>query len=140
MNANVRLIGDQKRLPFTSQSVVFVVCDKARPVQSLAVVVVIRRFIQSQLTPAKFFTNRPFSPTPHKMADILSVPTKKTSEVDLVKPFKNLISLRFSSAENPENSMSEAISEFHKLRNNATLRALDKNETSIDTIAKYLTT
>ena len=60
---------------------------------------------------------------------------KKTSELDLIKPFKNLISLRFSSAENPEN-FTEAITELQKLRNNAVLRALDKNEASIEFVAK----
>ena len=50
------------------------------------------------------------------MTEILGVPLKKTSELDLIKPFKNLISLRFSSAENPEN-FTEAITELQKLRN-----------------------
>ena len=69
------------------------------------------------------------------MTEILGVPLKKTSELDLIKPFKNLISLRFSSAENPEN-FTEAITELQKLRNNAVLRALDKNEASIEFVAK----
>jgi len=33
------------------------------------------------------------------MADILAVPLKKTSEVDLVKTLTNLIALRFSTAD-----------------------------------------
>jgi programmed cell death 6-interacting protein len=69
------------------------------------------------------------------MTEILGVPLKKTSELDVVKPFKNLISLRFSSAENPEN-FTEAITELQKLRNNAVLRALDKNEASIEFLAR----
>ena len=69
------------------------------------------------------------------MTEILGVPLKKTSELNWIKTFKNLISLRFSSAENPEN-FTEAITELQKLRNNAVLRALDKNEASIEFVAK----
>ena len=72
-----------------------------------------------------------------EMADILSVPLKKTSEIDLVKPLKNLIALRFSTADNPEN-FNDAISEMNKLRSLACVRALDKNESSIEINARYL--
>ena len=70
------------------------------------------------------------------MADILSVPLKKTSEIDLVKPFKNLIALRFSTADNPEN-FNDAISELNKLRSLACVRAMDKNEAAVEIIARY---
>jgi len=69
-------------------------------------------------------------------SDILAIPLKKTSEIDLIKPMKNLIALRFSTADNPE-SFEEAIDELHKLRSNATVRALDKQEQSIEIYARY---
>lgn len=71
-----------------------------------------------------------------EMTDILSVPLKKTSEIDLVKPLKNLIALRFSTADNPEN-FNDAISELNKLRSLACVRAMDKNEAAIETVARY---
>ena len=71
------------------------------------------------------------------MSAILSVPLKKTSEIDLVKPLKNLIALRFSTADNPEN-FNDAISELNKLRSLACMRAMDKNETAVDTMAKHV--
>lgn len=70
------------------------------------------------------------------MADILAVPLKKTSEVDLIKPLKNVIALRFSTADNPED-FGEAIVELNKLRNNANIRALDKQESSLEILARY---
>lgn len=70
------------------------------------------------------------------MADILCVPLKKTSDIDLIKPFKNLIALRFSTADNPEN-FNDAIAELNKLRSLACVRALDKNETSLEINARY---
>ncbi len=69
------------------------------------------------------------------MAELLTVPLKKTSDLDLVRPFQKLISQRFGSADSSEN-LSEAISEFQKLRNNVTLRTLDKQESSIEIYAR----
>lgn len=71
------------------------------------------------------------------MADILAVPLKKTSELDLIKPLKNIVSLRFSTADNPEN-FSDGIVELNKLRNSATIRTLDKQEASIEIIARLI--
>ena len=71
------------------------------------------------------------------MADILAIPLKKTSEVDIVKPLKNLIALRFSTADNPEN-FDEAIVELNRLRSVATVRNLDKQESSIEILARLI--
>ena len=57
------------------------------------------------------------------MADILVVPMKKTSEVDLVKPLKNVIE-RFS-ADNLKN-FDGAIGELNKLRSLDVLELLTK--------------
>ncbi|KAL1132118.1 hypothetical protein AAG570_010076 [Ranatra chinensis] len=70
------------------------------------------------------------------MADLLSVPLKKPSEVDLVKPLSNLISSTYSTADKPED-YSEQISELNKLRNTAVWRAFEKYESSLEVIYGY---
>ncbi|KAJ8928156.1 hypothetical protein NQ314_019303 [Rhamnusium bicolor] len=70
------------------------------------------------------------------MAELLSVPLKKPSEVDIVKPLKNLIQSRYSTADKPEDC-SEAINEFSKLRNNAIWKAFEKYESSLEIIYGY---
>uniref|UniRef100_A0A1Y1LGS8 BRO1 domain-containing protein n=1 Tax=Photinus pyralis TaxID=7054 RepID=A0A1Y1LGS8_PHOPY len=70
------------------------------------------------------------------MADLLSVPLKKPSEVDIVNPLKNLIQSRYSTADQPED-YSEQINEFSKLRNNAIWRAFEKYESSLEVIYSY---
>ncbi|KAF5294646.1 hypothetical protein FQA39_LY02778 [Lamprigera yunnana] len=58
------------------------------------------------------------------MADLLAVPLKKPSEVDIINPLKNLIQSRYSTADQPED-YSDQINEFSKLRNNAIWRAFE---------------
>lgn len=70
------------------------------------------------------------------MAELLAVPLKKPSEVDLITPLRNLIQSRFSTADKPED-YTEAISEFSKLRNNAIWKAFEKYESSLEIIYGY---
>lgn len=70
------------------------------------------------------------------MADLLSVPLKKPSEVDIVNPLKNLIQSRYSTADKPED-YTDQINEFSKLRNNAIWRAFEKYESSLEVIYSY---
>ena len=70
-------------------------------------------------------------------AEILTVPLKKTSELDLIKPMKKIIALRFSPPNITEN-VSAAITELNKLRSLACLTALDKNEASLEICARYI--
>ncbi|XP_050298360.1 programmed cell death 6-interacting protein [Anthonomus grandis grandis] len=70
------------------------------------------------------------------MADLLSVPLKRPSDVDITTPLKNLIQSRYSTADNPENC-TEAVNEFSKLRNNAIWKAFEKYESSLDIIYGY---
>lgn len=67
------------------------------------------------------------------MSDLLAVPLKKPSDVDLVKPLKNLIQSRYSTADKPED-YSDAINELAKLRNNAIWRAFEKYESSLEVL------
>ncbi|KAG1648906.1 Programmed cell death 6-interacting protein [Nymphon striatum] len=70
------------------------------------------------------------------MANFVTVPLKKTSEVNLAKPLKNAIPANYSTAENPV-SCEDAVDQLDKLRNNAVCRPLDKHENSLDIINRY---
>lgn len=71
------------------------------------------------------------------MSELLSVPLKKPSDVEVAKPLKNLIQLRYSTADKPED-YSEAINEFAKLRPAAIWRAFEKYESSLEVLYRYL--
>ncbi|XP_026475185.1 programmed cell death 6-interacting protein [Ctenocephalides felis] len=70
------------------------------------------------------------------MVEFLSVPLKKPSDVDVVKPLKNLIQSTYSASDNNEN-YSEAINEFGKIRSNAIWRVFEKYESSLEVIYGY---
>ncbi|KAJ9593455.1 hypothetical protein L9F63_014984 [Diploptera punctata] len=70
------------------------------------------------------------------MAELLAVPLKKPSDVDVVKPLKNLISSSYSTADKPQD-YSEAINEFSKLRTNAVWRVFEKYESSLEIVYSY---
>jgi programmed cell death 6-interacting protein len=61
--------------------------------------------------------------------DHLTVPLKKPSEVELVKPLKNLILSSKS-----DNSYLEKIQTFNKQRNQAVFKVFEKNEAALDGI------
>jgi programmed cell death 6-interacting protein len=65
------------------------------------------------------------------MTDLISVPLKKASEVDLVKPLKNVIATLYSTADRPED-FSSAINELSKLRGQALSKTLDKSAAALD--------
>jgi len=69
------------------------------------------------------------------MTEILSVPLKKTSDVDIIKPLKTLISSTYSTADQPQD-YTDAISELHKLRNVATKNP-DRSDASLEAMQKY---
>lgn len=69
------------------------------------------------------------------MTDLLTVPLKKPSEVDVVKPLKNLIQSAYSSPNGAAN-YSDAINEFSKLRNTAIWKVFEKYESSLEIIYK----
>lgn len=70
------------------------------------------------------------------MAEFISVPLKKPTDVDIVKPLKNLISASFSTADKPED-YSEAITELSRIRSNAVWRVFEKYESSLEVIYMY---
>lgn len=67
------------------------------------------------------------------MAELLCVPLKKPTDVDLVQPLKNLVRGSFSSSDNPEDCDNE-IAEFNKMRSTAVWRVFEKFESSLEVV------
>ncbi|XP_076239592.1 programmed cell death 6-interacting protein-like protein AliX isoform X2 [Calliopsis andreniformis] len=70
------------------------------------------------------------------MAELIAVPLKKPSDVDVIKPLTNVIKSTYNSADN-QKDYTEAIADFSKLRNNALWRAFEKYESSLEVIYSY---
>lgn len=65
------------------------------------------------------------------MAELLFVPYKKSSDVEIIKPLKNLIQSTYSSGENQED-YSDALNELNRLRVNAIWKVFETS--SLDVI------
>lgn len=70
------------------------------------------------------------------MSELLVVPLKKPSEVDVAKPLTNLIQSAYNSAADTAVDHSEAVNEFSKLRNTAIWKAFEKYESSLEILYK----
>jgi len=70
------------------------------------------------------------------MTDLLSIPLKKSSDVDLVKPLKNLIASLYSTADNPLD-FSSSINELNKIRGQALSKTLDKSQAALELLYRY---
>ena len=70
-----------------------------------------------------------------KMTEVLSVPLKKTNDIDITKPLKTLITSTYSTADQPQD-YTDAISELQKLRNVATKNP-DRSDASLEAMHKY---
>ncbi|XP_065214385.1 programmed cell death 6-interacting protein-like [Planococcus citri] len=70
------------------------------------------------------------------MSEFLSIPPKKPTDVDLVKPLKNIISSHYSTSDNPD-SYNNAIEEFNKLRSQAIWKVYEKYESSLEVAYCY---
>nr|XP_003699475.1 PREDICTED: programmed cell death 6-interacting protein [Megachile rotundata] len=70
------------------------------------------------------------------MAELIAVPLKKPSDVDVIKPLTNVIKSTYNSSSN-QKDYTEAINDFSKLRNNALWRAFEKFESSLEVIYSY---
>lgn len=70
------------------------------------------------------------------MAELIAIPLKKPSDVDVIKPLTNVIKSTYNSATN-QKDYTEAINDFSKLRNNALWRAFEKYESSLEVIYRY---
>lgn len=71
-----------------------------------------------------------------KMSLFTSIPQKKTDQVDLIKPLKNLITSLYATSEESVN-FDEAIDSLNKLRTQCTNKNLDyKHEGTIDLLQR----
>uniref|UniRef100_A0A7N8WVH3 Programmed cell death 6 interacting protein n=1 Tax=Mastacembelus armatus TaxID=205130 RepID=A0A7N8WVH3_9TELE len=70
------------------------------------------------------------------MATFISVPLKKSSEVDLVKPLSKFVTATYPTGED-QGEYLRAVEELNKLRKNALGRPLDKHESSLEILLRY---
>lgn len=70
------------------------------------------------------------------MATFISVPLKKSSEVDLVKPLSKFVTASYPAGEEQAEYI-RAVEELNKLRRNALGRPLDKHESSLEILLRY---
>ncbi|KAK2721753.1 hypothetical protein QYM36_003909 [Artemia franciscana] len=70
------------------------------------------------------------------MAEFIEVPLKRSSEVDLVRPFKALVQSRNGDSGKQEN-LDSAFAEFNNLRQFSTNRNVEKQQSYIDLMVKY---
>lgn len=71
-----------------------------------------------------------------EMAAFISVPLKKSSEVDLVKPLSKFVTVTYPSGEEQAEYL-RAVEELNKLRKSALGRPLDKHESSLEVLLRY---
>lgn len=71
-----------------------------------------------------------------EMATFISVPLKKSSEVDLVKPLSKFITATYQKSEE-QGEYTRAVDELNKLRKNAVGRPLDKHESCLEILLRY---
>lgn len=70
------------------------------------------------------------------MASFIAIPLKKTYEVDLVKPLKDVISNQYSNSDDPED-FKQALQTLNKLRSNCTGKGLDpKSDSTLEALEK----
>ncbi|XP_037119708.1 programmed cell death 6-interacting protein isoform X1 [Syngnathus acus] len=70
------------------------------------------------------------------MATFISVPLKKSSEVDLVKPLSKFVTSTYPAGDEQAEYI-RAVEELDKLRRNAVGRPLDKHESSLESLLRY---
>ncbi|XP_048085857.1 programmed cell death 6-interacting protein isoform X2 [Alosa alosa] len=70
------------------------------------------------------------------MATFISVPFKKSTEVDLVKPLSKFVTATYPVGEEQAEYI-RAVEELNKLRKSALGRPLDKHESSLDILLRY---
>lgn len=70
------------------------------------------------------------------MTSFIAIPLKRTSDVDLVKPLKNLIATYYSTSDEPVN-YDDAIEAFNRMRSTSTGKNLDpKHESTVENLEK----
>lgn len=69
------------------------------------------------------------------MSELLVVPLKKPSEVDVIRPLKNLIQSSYNANDSNAFDHTEALTAFSKQRNVAIWRAFEKFDSSLEVIS-----
>lgn len=77
-----------------------------------------------------------FGNTRAEMATFISVPLKKSSEVDLVKPLSKFVNATYQ-ASDEQGEYIRAVEELNKLRKSAVGRPLDKHKSSLEVLLRY---
>lgn len=90
---------------------------------------------QRNLLPVFDILTRKVSHSRAEMATFISVPLKKSSEVDLVKPLSKFVSATYPPGEEQAEHL-RAVDELNKLRRNALGRPLDKHESSLEILLR----
>lgn len=70
------------------------------------------------------------------MATFISVPLKKSTEVDLVKPLSKFVNATYQTSDE-QGEYIRAVEELNKLRKSAVGRPLDKHESSLEVLLRY---
>lgn len=70
-----------------------------------------------------------------EMATFISVPLKKSSEVDLVKPLSKFVTASYPAGDEQSEHL-RAVEELNKLRKSALGRPLDKHESSLEILLR----
>lgn len=74
------------------------------------------------------------------MSSFLTVPLKHTNEVDLVKPLMKYVENIYLSASELNSEIKEAMQELNKMRNKACNQPLDKHQSALDVLTRYILT
>lgn len=73
------------------------------------------------------------------MACFLTIPSKRTNDVDLATPLKNYVQSTFGAEGNPVvEGIDEQLNELNKLRNKAVCSPLDKHESSLELLYRFV--
>lgn len=70
------------------------------------------------------------------MSNFLQVPLKKSTQVDFVKPLSKYIDNTFSGEVLNENK--DSLAELNQLRGNAVVKSLDRHESSLEVVQRYM--
>lgn len=70
------------------------------------------------------------------MATFLAVPLKQTQEVELIKPLRSFIQNTFSQVE--PDDYNHALNEFSKLRNLMIAKSVDKHESALEVLYRFV--
>lgn len=72
------------------------------------------------------------------MSNFLAIPLKHTNEVDLVKPLMSHVENTYLSSSEISSEIREAMQELNKMRNRACSQPLDKHQSALDVLTRFV--